>query len=174
MSYQAEIIAAITMLKERNGSCIIAIKKTVQASRNNESKCMNAMFLATLKKMVTNGILIKNKSRYKLGSNTKKAPLLSCNYRGNEVQKEVRYSEPIYRPQDHEGVDCPVLGVQHQNVLKSWDGVDSDTKIYSDETCDILNVIWGRVLCPWYAIPQLVYLPLLMIMTFVSGFPLTN
>jgi hypothetical protein len=32
MSYQADIITAITMLKERNGSCIIAIKKTVQSS----------------------------------------------------------------------------------------------------------------------------------------------
>jgi hypothetical protein len=167
MSYQADIITAITMLKERNGSCIIAIKKTVQASWNSESKWINAMFLATLKKMVTNGILIKNKSRYKLGSNTKKSPLLCFNFRGNEVQKEVRYSEPKYRSQDHEGADCPVLGVQHQNVLETWDGFESDTKIYSDETCDILNVIWTRVQCTRYALcdHRLVYLPLLMIMT---------
>ena len=125
--------------------------------------------LATLKKMVTNGILIKNKSLYKLGSNTKNTPLLSCNFRGDEVvQKEV-----LNRSQDREGADC-VLGVQHQNVLETWDGVESDTKIYSDETCDILNVIWGRALCTtWFAIydPRLVYLPLLVIMTFVSGYP---
>ena len=161
------------MLKERNGSCIIAIKKTVQSiiSMTLDKKWMNAMFLATLKKMVTNGILIKNKSLYKLGSNTKNALLLSCNFRGDEVQKEV-----LNRPQDHEGADC-VLGVQHQNVLETWDGVESDTKIYSDETCDIRNVIWRRVLVTtWYAIcdPRLVYLPLLVIMTFVSGYPSTN
>jgi len=171
MSYQADIITAITMLKERNGSCIIAIKKTVQSiiSMTLDKKWMNAMFLATLKKMVTNGILIKKKSLYKLSSNTKNAPLLSCNFRGDEVvQKEV-----LNRPQDHEGADC-VLGVQHQNALETWDGVESDTKRYSDETCDILNVIWGRALCTtWYAIydPRLVYLPLLVIMTFVSGYP---
>jgi hypothetical protein len=47
MSYQADIITAITMLKERNGSCIIAIKKTVQSiiSMTLDKKWMNAMFL---------------------------------------------------------------------------------------------------------------------------------
>lgn len=38
-----------------------------------------------------------------------------------EVQKEVRYSEPIYRPQDHEGADCPVLGARSTTSKRARD-----------------------------------------------------
>lgn len=74
-----------------------------------------------MKKMVANGVHITNKDIYKLGAITKEAPLLSCNLRGNDV----RYSEPIYRPQNHKGVR-----VQPQNVLKTWSANENDTKTY--------------------------------------------
>ena len=74
MSYKAGIIKAITGLKERSGSSSIAIKKTMQASMPTDKKWMNAMFLAALKKMVADGVLVKVKSSYKLGAKAKEAP----------------------------------------------------------------------------------------------------
>ena len=74
MSYSAGIIAAITGLKDRTGSSSIAIKKTMQASMPKDKKWMNATFLAALKKMVADGVLIQNKGSYKLGAKAKKAP----------------------------------------------------------------------------------------------------
>ena len=74
MSYAAGIITAITGLKDRTGSSSIAIKKTMQASMPKDKKWMNATFLAALKKMVADGVLIQNKGSYKLGAKAKKAP----------------------------------------------------------------------------------------------------
>jgi hypothetical protein len=74
MSYAAGIIAAITGLKDRTGSSSIAIKKTMQASMPKDKKWMNATFLAALKKMVADGVLVQNKGSYKLGAKAKKAP----------------------------------------------------------------------------------------------------
>ena len=74
MSYAAGIITAITGLKDRTGSSSIAIKKTMQASMPKDKKWMNAAFLAALKKMVADGVLVQNKSSYKLGAKAKKAP----------------------------------------------------------------------------------------------------
>jgi len=39
-----------------------------------DKKWMNAAFLAALKKMVADGVLVQNKSSYKLGAKAKKAP----------------------------------------------------------------------------------------------------
>ena len=74
MSYAAGIITAITGLKDRTGSSSIAIKKTMQASMPKDKKWMNAAFLAALKKMVADGVLVQNKSSYKLGAKAKQAP----------------------------------------------------------------------------------------------------
>ena len=74
MSYAAGIITAISGLKDRTGSSSIAIKKTMQASMPKDKKWMNATFLAALKKMVADGVLVQNKSSYKLGAKAKQAP----------------------------------------------------------------------------------------------------
>jgi histone H1/5 len=73
MSYKAEIVKAITALKDRNGSSSIAIKKHMQANLPADKKWLNTMFLNALKKAVADGVLTKVKSSYKLSADFKKA-----------------------------------------------------------------------------------------------------
>jgi linker histone H1 and H5 family. len=73
MSYKAGIIAAITELKDRSGSSMIAIKKAMQEKLPKEKKWMNATFLSTLKKGVADGEFVQIKNSYKLSADFKKA-----------------------------------------------------------------------------------------------------
>jgi histone H1/5 len=72
MSYKAGIVKAITELKDRTGSSSIAIKKHMQAAMPTDKKWQNGMFLAALKKAVTDGVLAQTKSSYKLTADYKK------------------------------------------------------------------------------------------------------
>jgi histone H1/5 len=73
MTYKEGIIKAITDLKDRTGSSLIAIKKHIQATFPAEKKWANGTFLLTLNKMVAAGQLTKDKASYKLAADFKKS-----------------------------------------------------------------------------------------------------
>lgn len=66
MSYKAGIVVAITELKDRSGSSMIAIKKFMQDKLPAEKKWQNAVFLSALKSGVASGDFVKVKNSYKL------------------------------------------------------------------------------------------------------------
>lgn len=72
MSYKAGIIEAITELKDRQGSSMIAIKKFMQSKLPAEKKWANAIFLNSLKSGVAAGDFVQNKNSYKLSADFKK------------------------------------------------------------------------------------------------------
>ena len=72
MTYKEGIIKAITDLKDRTGSSLIAIKKHMQAAFPAEKKWANGTFLLTLNKMVEGGLLIKDKASFKIAAEFKK------------------------------------------------------------------------------------------------------
>lgn len=61
MSYKQGIVEAITDLKDRNGSSIIAIKKAMQGKLPKDKKWQNATFLLALKAGVTAGDFVQVK-----------------------------------------------------------------------------------------------------------------
>lgn len=63
MSYKAGIIQAISELKDRNGSSMIAIKKFMQDKLPKDKTWQNATFLQALKSSVTAGDLVQVKVR---------------------------------------------------------------------------------------------------------------
>ena len=71
MSYKEGIVKAITDLKDRTGSSMIAIKKHMQANMG-EKAWMNAVFLKALKNGVESGMFVQNKNSYKLSADFKK------------------------------------------------------------------------------------------------------
>jgi histone H1/5 len=73
MSYKEGIINAITELKDRKGSSMIAIKKYMQEHLPKDKKWLNATFLTALKHGVAAGDLIKVKNSFKLSPEFKKA-----------------------------------------------------------------------------------------------------
>lgn len=72
MSYRAGIIEAVSELKDRTGSSMIAIKKFMQEKLPKDKKWQNATFLAALKTGVEKGEFIKLKNSYKLSADFKK------------------------------------------------------------------------------------------------------
>jgi linker histone H1 and H5 family len=64
MSYKAGITSAITELKDRNGSSMIAIKKHMQGQMAADKKWMNSMFLLALKNGVASGEFVQTKVRF--------------------------------------------------------------------------------------------------------------
>ena len=72
MSYKAGIVEAITELKDRNGSSMIAIKKYMQAKLPKDKKWQNATFLQALKSGVAAGDFVQHKQSYKLSAEFKK------------------------------------------------------------------------------------------------------
>ena len=73
MSYKAGIVEAISELKDRTGSSMIAIKKVMQEKLPKDKKWMNATFLSSLKKAVADGDLVQVKNSYKLSADFKKS-----------------------------------------------------------------------------------------------------
>jgi paraquat-inducible protein B len=71
MTYKAEIIKAITSLKDRIRSSSVAIKKHMQADMPLGKKWHNATFLKALKDMVADGDFDQVKVLYKLSANGK-------------------------------------------------------------------------------------------------------
>lgn len=76
IQYQASIIAAITDLKDRNGSSRQSIKKQIEEA-NSGKKFANSTFLKTLKDMVAAGDLVQAKQQYKLSAELKKSLVVS-------------------------------------------------------------------------------------------------
>ena len=76
IEYKASIIAAITNLKDRNGSSRQAIKKQIEEA-NPGKKFANGTFLKTLKDMVAAGDLVPVKQHYKLSTGLKKSLVVS-------------------------------------------------------------------------------------------------
>ncbi|KAL3934089.1 MAG: hypothetical protein SGBAC_010116 [Bacillariaceae sp.] len=72
MSYKEGIILAITELKDRNGSSMIAIKKHMQGNLPKTKKWINGTFLKVLKTGVANGEFVQIKNSYKLSPEFKK------------------------------------------------------------------------------------------------------
>lgn len=72
MSYKEGIILAITELKDRNGSSMIAIKKHLQSNLPKDKKWINGTFLKVLKAGVANGEFVQVKNSYKLSPEFKK------------------------------------------------------------------------------------------------------
>ncbi|CAJ1925111.1 unnamed protein product [Cylindrotheca closterium] len=72
MSYKEGIILAITELKDRNGSSMIAIKKHLQGNLPKDKKWINGTFLKVLKTGVANGEFVQIKNSYKLSPEFKK------------------------------------------------------------------------------------------------------
>jgi histone H1/5 len=72
MSYKEGIIHAITELKDRNGSSMIAIKKHLQGNLPKDKKWINGTFLKVLKTGVANGEFVQIKNSYKLSPEFKK------------------------------------------------------------------------------------------------------
>jgi histone H1/5 len=72
MSYKEGIILAVTELKDRNGSSMIAIKKHMQGKLPKEKKWMNATFLKVLKTGVAAGDFVQIKNSYKMSADFKK------------------------------------------------------------------------------------------------------
>ena len=72
MSYKEGIVSAITSLKDRNGSSMIAIKKYMQDNLPKGKKWLNATFLSALKSGVAAGDFVKIKNSYKLSAEFKK------------------------------------------------------------------------------------------------------
>jgi histone H1/5 len=66
MSYKAGITLAITELKDRNGSSMIAIKKHMQSKMAVDKNWVNVMFLAALKSGVASGDFVHTKVRLPL------------------------------------------------------------------------------------------------------------
>lgn len=66
MSYKAGIADAITELKDRNGSSMIAIKKFMQAKMPADKKWMNATFLSSIKAGVASGDFVQNKVSFSI------------------------------------------------------------------------------------------------------------
>ena len=73
MSYREGIVTAITTLKDRNGSSMIAIKKHMQENLPKDKKWINGTFLNALKNGVAAGDFVKVKNSYKLSAEFKKA-----------------------------------------------------------------------------------------------------
>jgi histone H1/5 len=73
MSYKEGVISAISELKDRSGSSMIAIKKYMQEHLPKEKKWLNATFLTALKNGVAAGEFVKIKNSYKLSADFKKA-----------------------------------------------------------------------------------------------------
>jgi histone H1/5 len=61
MSYKAGITAAITEMKERNGSSLISIKKWMQSKLPTDKKWINNLFLSSLKSGVAAGEFVQVK-----------------------------------------------------------------------------------------------------------------
>ena len=76
IQYKASIIAAITDLKDRNGSSRQAIKKQIEEA-NPGKKFANGTFSKTLKDMVAAGELVEAKQHYKLSTELKKSLVVS-------------------------------------------------------------------------------------------------
>ena len=72
MVYKEGIVAAITALKDRNGSSMIAIKKHMKENLPKDKKWVNGMFLKALKAGVASGEFVQVKSSYKLSPEFKK------------------------------------------------------------------------------------------------------
>ena len=72
MVYKEGIVAAITALKDRNGSSMIAIKKHMKDNLPKDKKWINGMFLKALKAGVASGEFVQVKSSYKLSPDFKK------------------------------------------------------------------------------------------------------
>lgn len=72
MSYKEGIINAITELKDRKGSSMIAIKKYMQDKLPKDKKWLNATFLNALKAGVAAGDFVQTKNSYKLSAEFKK------------------------------------------------------------------------------------------------------
>jgi histone H1/5 len=72
MSYKAGIVDAISELKDRTGSSMIAIKKLMMSKIPADKKWQNATFLQSLKAGVAAGDFVKVKASYKLSQDYKK------------------------------------------------------------------------------------------------------
>merc|ERR1711935_821607 len=72
MSYKEGIILAITELKDRTGSSMIAIKKHMQGNLPSDKKWINGTFLKVLKAGVASGDFVQIKNSYKLSPDFKK------------------------------------------------------------------------------------------------------
>jgi len=74
MSYKEGIVKAIESESPapRNGTSMIAIKKTMQAKLPSDKKWLNATFLASLKTGVVAGDFVQLKGSYKLSPEFKK------------------------------------------------------------------------------------------------------
>merc|ERR1711935_151604 len=72
MSYKEGIILAITELKDRTGSSMIAIKKHMQGNLPTDKKWINGTFLKVLKAGVASGDFVQIKNSYKLSPEFKK------------------------------------------------------------------------------------------------------
>merc|ERR1711935_125969 len=72
MSYKEGIILAITELKDRTGSSMIAIKKHGQGNLPSDKKWINGTFLKVLKAGVASGDFVQIKNSYKLSPDFKK------------------------------------------------------------------------------------------------------
>jgi histone H1/5 len=72
MSYKEGIINAITELKDRKGSSMIAIKKYMQEHLPKDKKWLNATFLNALKSGVAAAEFVQVKNSYKLSADFKK------------------------------------------------------------------------------------------------------
>jgi histone H1/5 len=72
MSYKEGIINAITELKDRKGSSMIAIKKYMQEHLPKDKKWLNATFLNALKSGVAAEEFVQIKNSYKLSADFKK------------------------------------------------------------------------------------------------------
>lgn len=110
MSYQADIITAITMLKERNGSCIIEdsagdyyhdIGQKVDKCHVLDQRWWRMVFASRIR------------------AYTSSAPPRKRLHCLVAIYKEMMYDI------QNEGVR-----VQHQNVLETWAAVENDTKTY--------------------------------------------
>ena len=64
MSYKQGILEAVSELKDRSGSSMIAIKKVMNEKLPKDKKWQNATFLAALKACVTAGELTQLKVRF--------------------------------------------------------------------------------------------------------------
>ena len=87
MSYKAGIIEAITELKDRNGSSMVAIKKYMQGKQPAEKKWQNATFLNALKTGVAAGDFVQNKASYKLSADFKKKAAAAAKPKKAPVKK---------------------------------------------------------------------------------------
>jgi histone H1/5 len=88
MTYKEAIIEAISELKDRTGSSMMAIKKVMMTKIPKDKKWQNTLFLQTLKKCVADGTLVQVKSSYKLSAEYKKKAAAPAKKKTTVVKKK--------------------------------------------------------------------------------------